>query len=61
MFAGYGLDMPARGFDDYRGLDVRGKIVVVLDGTPERHRRATSPPISTATSAGWRRRAARSA
>ena len=35
VFAGYGLDMPARGFDDYRGLDARGKIVVVLDGYPE--------------------------
>jgi hypothetical protein len=34
VFAGYGLDMPARGFDDYRGLDVAGKIVVVLSGTP---------------------------
>ncbi len=34
VFAGYGLDMPARGYDDYRGLDVRGRIVVVLSGTP---------------------------
>ena len=35
VFASYGLDMPARGYDDYRGLDVRGKIVVVLGGTPD--------------------------
>ena len=34
VFVGYGLDAPAAGFDDYRGLDARGKIVVVLDGTP---------------------------
>jgi hypothetical protein len=34
VFAGYGLDMPARGFDDYAGLDVRGRIVVVLNGAP---------------------------
>jgi len=34
VFAGYGLDLPARGFDDYEGLDVAGKIVVVLNGTP---------------------------
>src|SRR3954468_14775592 len=34
VFAGYGLDMPGHGFDDYRGLDVRGRIVVVLNGTP---------------------------
>ncbi len=35
VFAGYGLDMPSHGFDDYRGLDVRGKIVVVLSGIPQ--------------------------
>ena len=34
VFAGYGLDLPARGYDDYAGLDVRGKIVVVLNGHP---------------------------
>ncbi len=34
VFAGYGLDLPARGYDDYEGLDVRGKIVVVLNGHP---------------------------
>jgi Zn-dependent M28 family amino/carboxypeptidase len=34
VFAGYGIDAPDQGIDDYRGLDVRGKIVVVLAGTP---------------------------
>ena len=34
VFAGYGLDMPSHGFNDYRGIDPRGKIVVVLNGTP---------------------------
>jgi len=34
VFVGYGLDMPAHGFDDYHGVDARGKIVVVLNGTP---------------------------
>jgi hypothetical protein len=34
VFVGYGLDSPAQGFNDYRGLDVRGKIVAVLSGTP---------------------------
>jgi hypothetical protein len=34
VFVGYGLDSPAQGFDDYRGLDVRGKIVALLSGTP---------------------------
>lgn len=34
VFAGFGIDAPAAGIDDYRGLDVRGKIVVVLAGSP---------------------------
>lgn len=32
VFVGYGLDVPKLGIDDYRGLDVRGKIVVMLAG-----------------------------
>jgi hypothetical protein len=35
VFAGYGLDMPGHGFNDYQGIDVRGKIVVVLSGVPD--------------------------
>jgi hypothetical protein len=35
VFAGFGLDSPKHGFDDYRGLDVRGKMVAVLSGTPK--------------------------
>ena len=34
VFVGYGLNDRRFGFDDYRGLDVRGKIVVALSGTP---------------------------
>jgi hypothetical protein len=34
VFAGWGLEARSLGLDDYRGLDVRRKIVVVLDGTP---------------------------
>jgi hypothetical protein len=35
VFAGYGLDLPGRGFNDYRGLDVKGKWVAVLSGFPK--------------------------
>ncbi|MEA3037000.1 MAG: hypothetical protein QOH04_2777 [Sphingomonadales bacterium] len=35
VFAGYGLDAPRLGMDDYKGLDVRGRIVAVLAGIPE--------------------------
>ena len=35
VFAGYGLDLPRFGFNDYKGLDVRGKVVAVLGGFPK--------------------------
>ncbi len=35
VFVGYGLKDARFGLDDYRGLDVREKIVVVLSGTPD--------------------------
>jgi len=34
-FAGYGITAPEFEFDDYAGLDVKGKTVVVLAGEPE--------------------------
>jgi hypothetical protein len=34
VFAGYGIADPALGIDDFRGLDVRGRTVVVFAGTP---------------------------
>ena len=35
VFAGYGMYDPARGIDDFEGLDVRGKIVATLSGFPK--------------------------
>ncbi len=35
VFAGYGIRETAPARDDYRGLDVKGKIVVLLKGAPE--------------------------
>lgn len=34
VFVGYGITAPERGRDDYAGLDVKGKIVVMLTGAP---------------------------
>jgi hypothetical protein len=34
VFAGYGVTDPERGYDDYAGLDVRGKAVLVLRHEP---------------------------
>ena len=34
VFIGYGLHLPEAGHDDFAGLDLRGKIVVTLNGGP---------------------------
>jgi hypothetical protein len=34
-FAGYGIEAPDLGYDDYRDLDVRGKVIVVLRDEPQ--------------------------
>lgn len=34
VFVGYGLHMPERGHDDFKGLDLKGKIVVAIAGGP---------------------------
>lgn len=35
VFVGYGIDSPENGVRDYRGLNVKGKIVVALTGFPK--------------------------
>jgi Zn-dependent M28 family amino/carboxypeptidase len=34
VFAGYGLDVPEAGYNDLHGLDLKGKIAVVMTGSP---------------------------
>ncbi len=34
VFAGYGLKVPEKNYDDFAGLDVRGKIIVIFSGSP---------------------------
>jgi hypothetical protein len=46
VFAGYGITATEKGYDDYKALDVRGKIVVVLKGFPG---------YSDTTSAAWKK------
>lgn len=36
VFAGYGVSEPSLGYDDYAGLDVKGKVVIVTRGAPEK-------------------------
>lgn len=35
VFVGFGIRAPEYGWDDYAGLDVRGKTLIMLDGEPE--------------------------
>ena len=35
VFVGYGISAPEHGWDDYAGVDVRGKTVLILRGEPE--------------------------
>lgn len=35
VFVGYGLTLPHHDYDDYAGVDVTGRIVVVLSGAPD--------------------------
>jgi len=37
VFAGFGVVAPEHGRDDYAGLDVRGKIVLLLSGAPKNY------------------------
>jgi len=34
VFVGYGISAPAKGLDEYGGVDVKGKIVLALKGSP---------------------------
>jgi hypothetical protein len=35
IFAGYGISAPEYGYDDYAGMDIRGKVVVIIRGEPQ--------------------------
>jgi len=37
VFAGFGISMPVAGYDDYSGIDINGKIAIVLTGSPDKN------------------------
>jgi Zn-dependent M28 family amino/carboxypeptidase len=51
VFDGYGLFVPEKGIDDLSGVDLAGKIVVVLSGGPAS---IAGPILSNAQSVRWR-------
>ncbi|MPR34518.1 M28 family peptidase [Salmonirosea aquatica] len=54
VYAGFGLEDAAKSWDDYKGLDVKGKIVLVQSGSPD----ATTPSEIISVSNEKRRLAA---
>ncbi|MGA9494500.1 MAG: M28 family metallopeptidase [Terriglobales bacterium] len=48
VFAGYGLKVPEKDYDDLAGLDVRGKIIVILAGSPSQIPAALASHYQTA-------------
>lgn len=43
VYVGYGITAPELGYDDYKGLDIKGKIVVLDSGLPYNKEDATFP------------------
>ena len=47
VFAGYGISAPELGYDDYDGIDVAGRIVLVLDDRPTGEKSPLRGPQAT--------------
>ena len=45
VFVGYGINAPERGWNDYAGVDVRGKTVVILVNDPDYQMRGLDGPF----------------
>ena len=48
-FAGYGISEPTLGYDDYAGLDVKGKIVLVTRGVPDKFSSSVAAHVMNST------------
>jgi Zn-dependent M28 family amino/carboxypeptidase len=46
VFVGYGINAPERGWNDYAGLDVRGKTVIILVNDPDWQTPALTGPFN---------------
>jgi Zn-dependent M28 family amino/carboxypeptidase len=46
VFVGYGINAPERGWNDYAGLDVRGKTVIILVNDPDWQRPGLTGPFN---------------
>ena len=46
VFAGYGISAPSLNYDDYAGVDVNGKAVLIFTHEPQEHRRSFTSHVS---------------
>ncbi len=56
VFVGYGISEPEHGWDDFKGLDIENKVVVMMFGAPLRKGEPVLPPEAHkkyASAAGW--------
>jgi len=44
VFAGYGIHEPEAGWDDFKAIDIKDKMVVVMSGAPEENGQPVLPP-----------------
>ncbi|MBW4889045.1 M28 family peptidase [Mucilaginibacter sp. HMF5004] len=49
VFAGYGVSEPKLGYDDYAGIDVKGKVVLITRGAPDAFPSSVMAHVSNAT------------
>jgi Zn-dependent M28 family amino/carboxypeptidase len=49
VFAGFGISEPALGYDDYADTDVKGKVIVVMRGSPDKFASSTSAHVMNTT------------
>jgi len=50
VFLGYGVQVPEKGYDDFAGVDLKGKIAVTIPGLPEG---VAGPLAAAATAKRW--------
>jgi len=53
VFAGYGLKIPEANYDDFAGLDCKGKLVVIISGSPSKIAGAVASHYQT-TAERWK-------
>ncbi|MDE0915353.1 MAG: M28 family peptidase [Planctomycetota bacterium] len=57
VFAGFGIQAKKEGFDDFKGLDLEGKVALIIEGEPNHKRRFNGEEV-TALASIWNKIAA---